>query len=326
MKKRSASFLLLLLMFVVVFAAGCQKKENMKPVVLVLLKTLDNPFFIDMGKGFSDNWKQSNIAVHTRAGSKEDDVTAQRQIMESFYQNYVKNRETPLLYGVVLTPASSGDELVPQIKQFRESNIPVIILDTRIDEKALERGVTNYNYFIGSSNRAGGALAGQLIYKYIPNGGNLLLLNGVQGQETANERREGFLDEIRKLSKQQAIKYVIEERTANWRRTEAQSTVESFLTLGKQFDGVFAANDQMALGAADAFKTKGQKHMPIIIGFDAVDDAKKAVDAGILTATIAQRPYEMGKKAAVLLPDVAKTQPINQNIMIDVEPVMKVSK
>lgn len=57
---------------------------------------------------------------------------------------------------------------------------------------------------------------------------------------------------------------------------------------------VFAQNDEMALGAAEALKSVGKKDV-IVVGFDGNDDGIKAVSEGKIAATIAQQPVEMGK-------------------------------
>jgi ribose transport system substrate-binding protein len=58
---------------------------------------------------------------------------------------------------------------------------------------------------------------------------------------------------------------------------------------------VFAANDLMALGAAEAMKARGRMGQVLIVGFDAIPEAAQAVLKGDLAASVAQSPYNMGK-------------------------------
>lgn len=62
-------------------------------------------------------------------------------------------------------------------------------------------------------------------------------------------------------------------------------------------DAVFACNDMMALGAIEAIQAAGKTGKIKVIGFDAVDDARKAIANGTMAASIAQFPSEMGRIA-----------------------------
>jgi ribose transport system permease protein len=61
-------------------------------------------------------------------------------------------------------------------------------------------------------------------------------------------------------------------------------------------DGVFAENDEMALGAVKALGSKAGKSISVV-GFDGTPDGFKAVKAGTLYASVAQQPRELGRMA-----------------------------
>jgi ABC-type sugar transport system substrate-binding protein len=268
--------------------------------VLLLVKTQDNPFFRDVESGVREGWSHLTEppTLHVRGGKNEGDVSAQRQVLDDFISRYASDGASQLR-GVILTPASSGADLVPYITRLRTLHIPVILVDTQIDKAALDAGHTDYDVFIGSSNLQGGESAAQLLEKQI-SAGKVLLLNGVDGQETAVARRNGFLTAIQKKGS-----YQIVERTCNWRRTEARTTLEGLLSLGQHFDAIFAANDEMALGAAEAVRQHTDIKAPsAIIGFDATVEARDAVQKGLLTATLAQDPAGMGAKAVEALASI----------------------
>jgi len=71
--------------------------------------------------------------------------------------------------------------------------------------------------------------------------------------------------------------------------------MEDILTSKPTVKGVFAANDLMALGAAEAVKARGKKGQILIVGFDAIPEAARAILSGDLAASVAQNPYNMGK-------------------------------
>jgi ribose transport system substrate-binding protein len=87
---------------------------------------------------------------------------------------------------------------------------------------------------------------------------------------------------------------IVARQTANFNRAEGLSVFENILQAQPEIDGVFAHNDEMILGAIEAAEAAGRADEIIFVGFDAVDDAVAAVDAGSLAATIAQQPALMG--------------------------------
>jgi len=315
---KKISFRVLVLLFICAGILACteNKKQN-KDHVLLLLKTLDNPFFGSIQDGFlSKIDKKTNVIV--RAGNKEDDINTQKAILDSYIMDPITNKKNGRLLGLVLTPSASNDELTNYIKELNHRNIPVIIVDTRINNDALIRAGANYQSFIGSSNYEGGQLAAKtLMIKTINKTDPILLLNGVIGHESATARRKGFLDYM----KSNYPNVSIIERTANWRRSEARQIVEGFIAIGKPVSGIFAANDEMALGVIEAIGNKSKK-IPII-GFDAIPEALNAVKEGGLTATIAQDPFEMGSASAKAINARLNGQMVNKDQVISVKLIEK---
>ncbi len=82
-------------------------------------------------------------------------------------------------------------------------------------------------------------------------------------------------------------------QAADFNRDRGPAVFENILQAQPEIDGVFAHNDEMVLGAIAAAEAAGRKGI-VFVGFDAVDDAVKAVKDGTLAATVAQQPKEMG--------------------------------
>ena len=88
---------------------------------------------------------------------------------------------------------------------------------------------------------------------------------------------------------------VVAKQTANFDRTEGMSVMENMLQANGDIQAVFAANDEMALGAVEAISGAGKDIM--VVGFDATDDAIAAIKEGRMAATIAQQPALIGQTA-----------------------------
>lgn len=279
---------------------GCNRTASpTQEVVLLVLKTQDNPFFQAMEAGVRAALQSDSVRAEllVRAGTKEGDVSTQRQVLQQAYLQYVAQQTVTKLRGVLLTPAGSESELVTEIRQLRQAGVPVVLLDTRISDEALRGARTDVDAFVGSNNEDGGRMAAVFIESRAASG-TVLLLNGVDGQETARARRDGFVSEMAKARRQ------VVERTANWRRDEARSAVAGITALGRRFSAVFAANDEMALGAAEGLRQAGVDSSVVLVGFDAIPEAQQAVRDGAMTATVAQDPAAMGKRGVEILHDI----------------------
>lgn len=296
----------LFMAFGLVIVAACSGSETAEPDnsgsadrVLVLVKTLDNPFFSSMVDGIEaeagDRYK-----LTVRAGSNESDVTYQFGALERYFSEFVAPGEGEVA-AIIITPASSGTELLGPIKKFRDAGVPVIVLDTPFDADALEAKSVTTNLFVGSNNFNGGELAGALVKGFVSEGDRVLLLNGAEQSQTAADRREGFLAALNTSSGIEVV-----ERGASWRRPQARTTTASLLSFGEEFDAVFAANDEMALGALAAY-TDSDAITPPIIGFDAIQEAREAVTSGQLFATIAQDPSAMGRASIRAIPSASNS-------------------
>ena len=71
---------------------------------------------------------------------------------------------------------------------------------------------------------------------------------------------------------------------------------EDSITTFKDMNTVFAPNDDAAMGVIEALKAAGLTDVDVY-GFDATDEGLAAIEAGTLTATIAQQPYLFGVEA-----------------------------
>ena len=87
------------------------------------------------------------------------------------------------------------------------------------------------------------------------------------------------------------------------------SVMENLLQSNLDFKAVYAANDEMALGAAEAIEARGIDPSTIItVGYDAIPDALAYIKAGKLNATVEQFPGEQARKALRILVDYIKTK------------------
>ena len=88
---------------------------------------------------------------------------------------------------------------------------------------------------------------------------------------------------------------IVASQPANWERDQGFNVFQNMLQAHPDIDTVFAASDLMALGAIEAIAAAGKTGKIRVIGFDALDDAKKAIAAGTMEASVAQFPVRDGQ-------------------------------
>ena len=146
---------------------------------------------------------------------------------------------------------------------------------------------------VASDNVAGGELAAKALAEKLGGKGKIVDPPGPGGhlrQPRARRRasREG-------LKAYPGIK-VVAKQPADFDRTKGLDVMTNLLQAHPDVNGVFAENDEMALGAIKALGSKAGKSVQVV-GFDGTPDGLKAVEDGTLYASVAQQPKELGRIA-----------------------------
>ncbi len=305
--------LLVILALVAPTLSSCNRTTpdaTSKPTVALVLKTLNHPFFVDMRRGAQDAADRLGVTLQVQAAEREIDVEKQMQIVENMIQTGIK--------ALAITPSGSR-EIVSALVKARDANIPIIIVDTRLDMKAAADAGVQPKTFVGSDNYEGGKLAGQHVLTMTGGKARVGILEGIPGHETGDSRLRGFRDAI---GGQSGVT-IVASQPANWERDQGFNVFQNMLQAHPDIDTVFAASDLMALGAIEAIAAAGKTGKIRVVGFDALDDAKKAIAAGTMDASVAQFPYEMGKAAIESAVKVMNGETVPVDIMVKLEMVTK---
>ena len=277
-----------------------------KPTIAIVMKTLNNPFFIDMQEGAQLAAKKLGVELIVQAAEREVDVEKQMQIVENLIQRKVS--------ALCITPSGSR-EIVPAILKANEAKIPVLVIDTRVDQKALAEAGATTVAFIGSDNRDGGRIAGEFIAGQLGGKGSVAILEGIPGHETGDARLNGFHEAIEKFK---GIR-IVASQTANWERDQGFNVFQNILQAHPGVQAVFACNDMMALGAVEAISAARKQGKICVVGFDAIKDSRTAIVNGEMHASIAQHPEEMGRLAVEYAYQAMKGQNIPAEIPVRIE-------
>ncbi|RID84539.1 ribose ABC transporter substrate-binding protein RbsB [Peribacillus asahii] len=275
-----------------------EPKESMEDVTVgVSISTLNNPFFVSLKEGIEAKAKEKGMKVSVV--DAQDDTAKQVSGIEDLIL-----KKVDLL---IINPTDSA-AISSAVQSANDAGIPVITVDRSADEGEV---VT----FIASDNVAGGEQAAKYIVEQLGEKAKVVELEGVSGASATRERGEGFHN----IADKQLD--VVSSQTAEFDRTKGLNVMENMLQGNKDIQGVFAHNDEMALGAIEAIKATGKDIL--VVGFDGNEDALKAVEAGDLSATIAQQPALIGEEAITAAEKILKGEKVEETISVPLKLVTK---
>lgn len=235
------------------------------------ISTLNNPFFVTLNEGAKE--KAAELGASLTIIDAQDNAAKQASDVEDLIQQGVD---------LIMINPTDSEAVVSAVQAANNAGIPVIT----VDRNAEGGEVLSH---IASDNAAGGELAAEYLVELIGDGAKVAELEGISGSSAARDRGAGFnLIAAEQLD-------VVSKQTANFNRSEGLTVMENILQGYPDIKGVFAHNDEMALGALEAIKVSGKDI--VIIGFDATDDAVKSVEDGGLAGTVAQKPELIGQTA-----------------------------
>jgi ABC-type sugar transport system substrate-binding protein len=186
----------------------------------------------------------------------------------------------------VVNPISQTN-LVRPLAQVPDGT-PVVNIDSPVGADAAKQAGLTISTYIGTDNVAAGGMAADTMADLVKSG-KVGVIGGISGDATSAARVEGF-------TKGADGRFTALQTVAgDWDRSKALNAAEDLMRANPDIKGFFAANDQMALGIAQAVKNAGKKGQIAIVGVDGIEDALKAVQAGDMSATVSQYPYTIGQ-------------------------------
>ncbi len=267
-----------------------------KGKVGLVISTLNNPFFVDLKEGAEDEAKKLGLELIIL--DSQNDPAKELSNVEDLIVRGVE---------VILINPTDSDAVYRAIRSANRSKTPVITLD-----RGASRGevVTH----IASDNIAGGKMAGEYILEKLGKGAKVIELEGIPGTTAARDRGEGF----NKVAKDNLN--IIGKQAADFDRTKGLNVMENMMQAHPKIDGVFAHNDEMALGALRAIANNKDI---LVVGFDATDDAVAAVKKGEMAATVAQQPKLIGAQGIIVAQKIIKKEKTEKYIPIELKLIAK---
>ena len=302
-KRRVALLLSATIGSAVLVLSGCSGKSDQTEKTLrvgVITYTQDDPFI----NGLTDELKaqlkamenkQRRIIVSTKSGN--DDQQEQNEKVEEMIDA-----------GCDVLCINLVDRTAPSriVRMARNEDIPVIFFNrepVREDLMQWEK-----LYYVGCDAEQSGIMQGEIAAEYINSHPEVdknedgkiqyVLLEGEAGHQDAISRTEYS---VKTLMKNDVILEKLSYQLADWNRGQAENRMNRLISqYGKEIELVISNNDEMALGAVEAYRTVGyaREDWPVIFGIDGLEDALKAVKAGEMQGSILNDRVDQAKEMA----------------------------
>lgn len=248
--------------------------------VALVMKTLTNPFFVEMEKGARQAEKEAGIELLVKTSTQETSIEQQIQIVADMIESKVD--------AIVIAP---GDSLrvVPILKKAQDAGIKIVNIDNQLDVAAMQSNQLLNVPFISVDNEKAAYEAVKLAASSVKQTTQALIFEGIRAAGNAQLRKQGA---ERAFAENKLIQVVAKE-SANWKIDEAYDLSNQLFKQYPDVRLVFCANDMMAIGVMK-YLQETKRDKVTLIGFDALDQAVAAVQAGKMFATVDQQAAKQG--------------------------------
>ncbi|MGX1910469.1 ABC transporter permease/substrate-binding protein [Streptomyces phaeochromogenes] len=272
--------------------------SSSNPKVGLSLSTLNNPFFVQIKEGAQAEAKK--LGADLTVTDAQNDASQQANQLQNFTSEGVDS--------IIVNPVDS-DAAGPSVRSANKSGIPVVGVDRGVNKAETAA-------LVASDNVEGGKLGAKALAEKLGGKGRIVILQGLAGTSASRERGAGFAEGLKAYP---GID-VVAKQPADFDRTKGLDVMTNLLQAHPDVQGVFAENDEMALGAVKALGSKAGKSVQVI-GFDGTPDGLTAVKEGTMYASVAQQPKELGRIAVENALRAADDKEVEKTVKVPVKVV-----
>ncbi|MCS6939794.1 MAG: substrate-binding domain-containing protein [Roseiflexaceae bacterium] len=203
------------------------------------------------------------------------------------------------VHALILGPVHETRAFAQHLELARLARVPVIEVDGGILEGYVSATVR-------SDERQGLMRIAELLTARLGDQFRIALIAGPR-----NHRAEILTEALRRWPRVQ----IVAQAVGDWTRESGRRLTEEWLRSGQPIDAIFAANDPMALGAADALETLHPAQTVVVTGFDGLPEALRAIYSNRMLATVNQDPLCIGRQAVDAALQALRGAPVERQIL-----------
>jgi ribose transport system substrate-binding protein len=268
------------------------------PTIAFFIKNVTNPFWKACRIGAEKAGKEFGVTIETVAPTKPDNIEEQTRLVE----DWIVKRPDAFVFVPVDYKA-----LVPSIQKVNKAGIPVIGYVNRMTDVDLVS-------YVGSDDETLQYELCKYLFKSMNGKGKIIHIDGVPAAITAQNRKKGF---ERAVKETPGIE-VLASQPGNYRRLPAVQVFENLMQRFPVIDAVVCANDDMAVGIAEALIAAGRGGQARVVGIDGIPDATAAIAAGKMFATADFSGHDQAYLAVTAAVRHLRKQPVPKDVSLPV--------
>lgn len=258
-----------------IFFWNNSRGKDEKASIIFIPKVIDedNDFWKLLIEGVEMAAAENNLDITIVAPETEDDYEEQNALIEWAIEQKPS--------AILLTP-SSFTETTPYAKKVVESGIPLILVDSEIDEDIADTVITTDNVKLGE-------VEGDYMRQYATKESQIAIIGHVEGSSTAIEREEGVRKGLGEYEDR-----IVDVVFCDSDYDKAYLLMMELMEKYPDIDLVAGLNEYSAVGAARAIKEKGRQDRIRVVGIDSSLEEIQFLEEGIFEIIVIQNPFKMG--------------------------------
>lgn len=272
------------------------------------LNQKEHSFFIGASYMTMNNefYKILNEEIANRVEMEEDRMVLRDPALSAKRQ--IEQIDEMIEMGIdvlVVTPVD-WKSLSGILKKAKDQGIYVIVVDSNLEDESLA------DCTITSDNYNAGQIVGEYFLKEHEEAQLLVMTHEVA--KSGQDRVQGFLDVV---ERNQGI-HIVDKINCDGQLEIAMPRIQEAIDEGLVFDSVFCLNDLASVGVVAALDDNDLLEDVKVYGIDASPDAKALIKEGMMSASAAQFPSQIGQSAADIIYKLLKGEPVEKNISVPV--------
>lgn len=207
---------------------------------------------------------------------------------------------------LVVTPVD-WKSLSDILQKAKEQGIYIIVVDSNLEDESLA------DCTITSDNYSAGHIIGEYFLKEHQEAELLVMTHDVA--KSGQDRVQGFLDVVERNKNIHIVKKINCDGQLEIAMPKTQEAIDE----GLVFDSVFCLNDLTSVGVVAALDDNDMVNQVKVYGIDASPDAKALIKEGMLAASAAQFPSQIGQTAADAIYKLLNGETVEKHISVPVE-------
>lgn len=254
-------------------------QDQAKPKIVVFTKNVTNPWQKAVRVGAERAAAEYGVEVVHAVPTKPDNIEEQTRLVE----DWIVRKPAAFVF-VPVDP----NALIPSVQKVSRAGIPIALFNNDMPS-------INSVTYVGSDNVTIGYQVSKLLFEAMGRKGKIVHIDGVPAVQSAIDRKAGLHMALKEYPNIE----LLASQTGLFRRLPAVQVFENLMQRFPVIDGVMAANDDMAVGVAEALAAAGRSSKTLVVSVDAIPDGAATIMAGKMLASADFSGFDQGYLATV---------------------------